>query len=160
MIQWIGRMLLLIMILFSIVFLMRKFTIDTLNVQTVQAEVFANRAFYSSNMFLYYDADLKKEVPGMFDPKKITDIRFDQSMNYDDASFIAARFTLYDASRNTIAQAVHNKESFDRWLPLAQLGVKGKGSFLKSTKSWYVLYANTSEIKKGIVEIEVLLPGN
>lgn len=160
MIQWIGRMLILIMIMFSIIFLMRRFTADTLNVQTVQAEVFANRIFYSSNTFLYYDSDLQKEIPGTFDPKKITDVQFDKSMDYKDTSFIAARFTLYDASKNMVARATHNKESFEHWLPQAQLGLTGKGAFKTSIKSWYVLYVNASEVKKGIVEIEVLLPGN
>ena len=107
----------------------------------------------------FFDQDLQREVPGVFDPKKITDAHFDQAMDYKDESFIAARMRLFDISKNEIASATHNKISFERWKPLIGIA-SGQGAITQFRKSWFVLYANGSQLKQGIMEVEVLLPGN
>lgn len=155
----IPRLLFLVIVLFSIVFLIRQFVVNNLNVQDVQAEVFADRILYSPNGILYYDSSLQRTIPGIIDPLKLKPDILDSLMDYKSKNFIAANITLFDTKNNVVSSAAYNKESYLNWKPIAQSLLKGAGGVKKTAKTVFVNYIDT-KLHQGYLKFEVLIPGN
>jgi len=161
MMQAIPRFLFLIVLLFSIIFLVRAFVVDNLNVQSIQAEVFVNKILYSPNSISHNDKELGILIPGLIDPSKIKDETLDNFMDYKDESFIAGKVQLFDANNVEVKSAIYNKKTYERWLPLAQFGKKGIGGVKRIGKSVFVNYIGSDKnILPGTLKFDVLLPGN
>ncbi len=158
--QSIPRIIFLVVVLFSIVFLIRKYAVDNLDVQDVQAEVFINRILYSSNGILYADKELNTALPGIVDVNLLKNDVLDQLMNYRDDSFIAAKIRLLDSNGQEVASAIYNNQTYYRWLPIANINVQGKGGVKRIEKSILVQYTAGSMTKQGFLNFEVLQPGN
>ncbi len=158
MLNFIPRIIFLIIVLFSVIFLVRSYVVDNLNVQDVQAEVFVNKILYSPNGILYYDEDLKITVPGKINPSLLTNERLDALMNYRDESFIAGRLILFDKQNKKVVSAFYNEKTYNRWVPL--IGQPGKGGIKEITKSVIVTFIEEEKPKQGFLRFEVLLPEN
>ena len=156
--QTIPRLIFLIVVLFSVIFLVRGYVVDNLNVQDTQAEVFINRIIYSENGISYYDEELKMTTPGIINPKLITNQNLDNLMDYKDDSFIAGRVILLDIKNIEIASAIYNEKTYNRWTPL--IGQKGIGGVTEFKRSIAVTFIDGVKIRQGILKFEVLLPGN
>lgn len=156
--QTIPRLIFLIVVLFSVIFLVRSYVIDNLNVQDVQAEVFINRIIYSENGISYYDEEIKTITPGVINPGLITNENLDKLMDYKDDSFIAGKVILLDIKNNKIASAVYNEKTYNRWTP--QIVPVGMGGINEFKKTIAVTFIDEDKIRQGILKFEVLLPGN
>jgi hypothetical protein len=160
-INFIPRIIFLAIVGFSIVFLVRSYVVDHLNVQEVQAEVFMHRIMYSPQGIIYFDPELSTAVPGIVDISKVKSNRLDALMNYSDKSFIAGKIEVIDAiTGKTVATATYNNQTYFRWLPVAQVKLPGPGGIKQIVRSTYVLYQANNALTQGILKIEVLLPGN
>ena len=157
--QSIPRIIFLVVVLFSVVLLVRKFTLDTLNVQEVQSEVFTNRLLYSPNGILYLHPDTKQTVFAVIDPNKITNENIDRLMNYTEEFFIAGQISLFDENNNLVALATHNNRTFNRWLPIARGTSSGSGGVKELNRTTYVQYVEDNKIKTGTLFVTVLQPG-
>ena len=155
----IPRLLFLIIVLFSVVFLIRQFVVNNLNVQDVQAEVFVNRVLYSPNGILYYDNSIQRAVPGIIDPLKLKSEVLDLLIDYKTNNFIAANITLFDAGGNVVSSSAYNKESYLNWNPIALSRLKGPGGVKRTTKTVLVNYMD-AKLHQGYLKFEVLIPGN
>jgi hypothetical protein len=155
----IPRIIFLAVALLSVVFLVRGYVVQNLNVQEVQAEVFINRILYSPTGILYFDESLKTAIPMLIYPEKLTNDTLDSMMLYRDDTFIAAKVELYDANKNLIKQAFYNGKTYFRWLPIARTGVKGTGRVNRITRLVNTNYFENGEVKPGIMNFVVLLPG-
>lgn len=158
--QTIPRFIFLILVLFSVVFLVRSYVADNLNVQDVQAEVFSDRILYSPNGILYFDSDLKRAVPGIIDPSKLNDKQLDNLMDYKDGGFIAANISLVDFNGNFVSSGSYNHQTYSRWNPVALAKIPGSGGVKRFMKSIFVNYYEKNTMKQGLLNFEVLLPGN
>lgn len=156
--QTIPRLIFLIIVLFSVIYLVRGYVADNLNVQKVQSEVFINRIIYSPNGISYYDKELETAIPGTIDPSLITDANLDNLMDYKDGSFIAGKITLFDVQSKQIASAIYNEKTYSRWKPLVgQVGIGGISEFKRSV---LVTFVDKDKLKEGILKFEVLMPGS
>ncbi len=155
----IPRLLFLIIVLFSVVFLIRQFVVNNLNIQDVQAEVFVNKVLYSPNGILFYDNSLQRTVSGIIDPSKLNPEILDLLMDYKTQNFIAANITLFDTNNNIVSSAAYNKESYLNWNPIAQSLLKGSGGVKRTSKTILVNYIDT-KLHQGYLKFEVLIPGN
>ncbi len=155
----IPRLLFLIIVLFSVVFLIRQFVVNNLNVQDVQAEVFIDRVLYSPNGIIYYDNSVQRAVPGIIDPLKLNSDSLNSLADYKNSNFIAANITLYDDKNNVVSSAAYNKESYLNWNPIALSRLQGAGGVKRTTKTILVNYIDT-KLHQGYLRFEVLMPGN
>lgn len=159
-VQYIPRMIFLIIVLFSVVFLVRSYILENLDVKNTQAELFINRIYYSPNGISYYDTELKRAIPGIVDPKLITNENLDALMNFNDANFIAGKITLFDVQSKAIASAVYNSQTYDRWKPISQQqGFTGAGAVTRFNRTIVVNFIDEGKEKEGMLKFEVLLPG-
>lgn len=156
--QYIPRILFLAIAIFSIVFLVRSYIVNSLDVKDVQAEVFMNRILYSPDGISYFDSDLQRIIPGTIDVTKFTDDTLNKLMDYKDDSFIAAKLELSDAANKKIAMASYNGKTFERWLPLR--GETGPGGVKSTIRTYYVNYVQNKMTNQGILKIEMLQQGS
>jgi hypothetical protein len=161
-VQALPRLIFLTIVFFSMVFVVRSYVIDSLNVQQVQAEVFMNRILYAPHGILYFDEPLNTTIPGVIDKKRMTNERLDALFNYSSRSFIAAKIELVDAAgTKIIATAVYNNQTYFRWLPIAQTGIAGPGGIKRFERIIFVTYIDEQSMQRsGTLRMEVLLPGN
>ena len=155
----IPRLLFLVIVLFSVVFLIRQFVVSNLNVQDVQAEVFIDRVLYSPNGILYFDSGPQRAVPGLIDQSRLKTEVLDSLMDYKNNNFIAANITLFDTKNNIVSSAAYNKESYLNWNPIALSRLQGSGGVKRTTKTILVNYMD-SGLHQGYLRFEVLMPGN
>lgn len=155
--QTIPRIIFLIVVLFSIVYLIRTYVVTNLNVQETQSEVFMNRIIYSQNGISF--SDELGVNPGIIDPAKITNANLDAMMDYDEETFIAGKVQLVDIDGKEVASGVYNEKTYNRWKPIASVGVSGAGGVSIFTKNMYVNYLVEGSLKPGFLKMEVLLPG-
>ncbi len=156
----IPRMIFLIIVMFSIYFLIRAYVVSKLDVQDVQVDVFINKVLYSPNGISYYDRDLKRSIPGLINPSSITDDNLNKLADYDDSSFISAKIQLIDNDSKEITSALYNGETYSRWLPVATTGVPGPGGYKQTIKSVYVNFLDQNKIREGTLKFDVLIPGS
>lgn len=156
--QTIPRLIFLIIVLFSVIYLVRGYVADNLNVQKVQAEVFVNRIIYSPNGISYYDKELETTTPSLIDPKLLTNANLENLMNYKDDTFIAGKVILFDIQDKQIASAIYNEKAYNRWTPL--IGQEGIGGVTQFKKSVLVTFINEGKIRQGMLKFEVLMPGS
>ncbi len=158
---FIPKMIFLIVVMVLVIYLVSLFVTNSLDVREAQAKVFANKIYYSPNGISYYDSELGKTIPGTIDPKKITNITLENMMNYNSNSFVSGKVTLYDFSLNTIASAKYKDDVYDVWSKMAALKATGEGGITRKSFMTYVNYVDEkSTIQKGMLSVEVLLPGS
>jgi hypothetical protein len=158
--MFVPRFIFLIVVAFSIIFVIRHYVVQNLNVQGVQAEVLENRILYSPNGILYFDENLNREVPGEIDLKKVTNERLDQLINYTDKELISAEVKIQDISGKQIVSAKYNMQTHDRWATIEGLAVQGAGGVKKFTKLQFIQYYSENKLNPGFINFTVFLPGN
>jgi len=157
--QSIPRIIFLVIVMFSVVLLISKFAVESINVQKLQAEVFTNRFLYSPNGILYLDPDTQQTTFAVIDPAKITNQNLDKLMNYSEEFFIAGQVSLYDQNNNLVSSAIYNNKTFYRWIPIARGDISGQGGVKESNITKSVQYVQENNKKNGLLLVTILQPG-
>lgn len=154
---WIGRMLFVILILVSIVYVGLIYQSKAIESYDIEAKLFKHYLIYNPNGLSYWDDSTGRLYPGIVDLKNFNSERLEAAADFGTDRMVAANITLYDISKTTvIAQTYYNYPSFIRWKPISY--GKGAGSVYKDEGELYVIYVNESSRKAGILKTEVLVP--
>ncbi len=157
---WIGKLLLLVMLLISIYFIARIYEQKEIDTAEIEAGIFRNYILYSPHAISYRDVYSDRIFPGTVDVANLNSDLLESAANFGKTNdMIAAIITLSDSQKKTVKQVYYNEKRYNDWLPMAQSTFLGRGAILKADKESYVLYVDSDgKTKPGILKTEVLVP--
>jgi len=163
--MWFFKIFFLVIVLFTLILLIRSFIVTELNVFNAESDIFIQRIMLSRDSISYYDVDIDRVYPGIIDLDKFTSATIDKVLN-DSVYYgtenkkIAASFTLKDESDNVIKSITYNPDYFSRWKEMYEAQwMNGPGGVGAKAKRFEVLIKGT-ELKRGFLEIVVILPNS
>jgi hypothetical protein len=166
-----ARLLILLIIFFSIVFISKKYIVVTSDISEIEAEIMHRSIMSNKNSIIYYDSVIDRAYPYVIDAKKFDgtfDQRFEQTFNFGkDQRAFAAKITLYGLNQKpyqydgkaTVPVYV-NEPYYNIWIDMAKTGFLGPGATTEKTKRYYVNVMDNGIFKSGIVEVSVVIPNS
>ena len=158
----IVRIGVLIVIAFSLVFVTKKFVVQHVDVFDVQSKVISyNVAFSDETTFV--DDVIGRTYHGIVDLQKFTSEDFKkrimESIYYGNPnSEASAKIILKDLETGKEYESYYNKELYDEKKILVEAKLIGAGSARSHISKFYVLIKENDKLKKGVLEIDVILP--
>jgi len=163
--MWIFKIFFVVIVLFTLVFLIRSFISTELDIFNAEADIFIQRLFMSRNGISFYDENIGRLYPGVIDKNSFLLSNIEDRLNYSiyygiENKRIAANITLMD-SQGTIRSVIYNPDYYDRWKMLVKaLWIRGPGGVRPKTKEFNVLIREEGSFKPGILKIEVIIPNS
>lgn len=161
---YVIRLIFFMIVVFFIYQLIHSNIKAEVDIFDVESSLVMQRFLFDSNSFSYIDEDTDRQYIGIIDKEKFTKEYYDEVLskgvyfNSEDPH-LSGKLTLKDISGNVINSLIYNKKQYDIWAPIAKAGyTQGRGGIQISTKNFYVLIKDNDELKKGILEIEVIMP--
>ncbi|MBN2457735.1 hypothetical protein JXB31_01230 [Candidatus Woesearchaeota archaeon] len=167
-----ARMLILIIIFFSIVYVTKKHIIATSDITDTEIEIMMQSIMSNKNGLIYYDQTIDRAYPHVIDPGKF---RSDVPVNLDnvfsfgaDQKIIAANITLFDMdgerymdkNGNPLMSAYINEAYYRTWLDMARSSFIGPGGAVEKTKRYYVHIKEEQGLVPGIVAVSIVMPNS
>ena len=160
------RLLFLIVVFFSITFMARAFIVQKIDVFDIESKLLANRIVFS-NQLNYVDKDMGRTYIGVIDLEKFTSDDF--AKNIMDSIYYgklnseaSAKITLRDLDSNpgyeVTYEKFYNKELYDEKKVLVEAKLIGEGSAKKSETNFYVLIRDKDELRRGMLNVDAILP--
>lgn len=162
------RLLFVIVVFISIVFLARVFVVEKVDVFEIESKLLANRIAISNNIN-YIDPDIGRTYTGMIDLEKFTSDDFAEkllnSIYYGKInSEASAKITLKDLDANpdyeVTYEQFYNKELYNEKKVLVEARLIGSGAAKKLETKFYVLIKDKDEIRRGILNVDAVLPNH
>jgi len=163
--MWFFKIFFLVVVLFTLIFLVRSFIITELDIFNAEADIFIQRLLLTRNGFSYYDEDLDRVYPGIVDLEKFSSVDIDKLLNNSiyygpENKRIAAGITLRDENDNTIKSIYYNPEYYLWWKEMLEARwIKGPGGVSAKTKKIPVWILGDG-FNNGFLEIEVIIPNS
>jgi len=175
------RMIILIILFFSIVYITKKYIYPTNKVEGVEAEIMIRSLMSNRNSVIYYDEAIDRVYPFIIDPRKfpgqshstydpVSGESFNLEKTFDfgeDQKLLAAKLTLFDSDGRLYQYNSHelqpvyiNEKYYDTWLAMARTGFFGPGGSTEKTKQYHVNIMDNGKLRPGIIEISVVLPNS
>lgn len=160
------RLLFLIVVFFSVVFLAKAFIVKKIDIFETESKLLAHRLALSKNVN-YIDRDTGRLYIGIVDLGKFTSNDFEKnlldSIYYGKAnSEASAKITLKDLDANpgydVTYEKFYNKELYDEKKVLVEAKLIGAGSAKKLGTDFYVLIKDKDEMRRGILNVDAILP--
>ena len=156
------RLLFVVMAFFSVVLLAKITVKEKIDVFEVQSRLLTNRLVFSKDIN-YFDTDISRLYIGTVDLQKFNsgDIENNllNSIYYGKInSEAAAKLTLKDMESQQSHQVFYNKGLYDEKEVLLKAKLIGKGSAKRMDRNFYVLIKDNDKIKRGILNVDVILP--
>lgn len=164
--MWVPRLAFLVVIMFVIMVLIRSYVTTTIDISELQANIFINRILYSPTGISYFDEDIERTYPGVIESDKfksqITEKFLEKSIYYGGANKeVGAKFVLKDLSENKETIIFYNENFFKEQKKLVDVGfTKGPGGARGYNKKYDVLIFKNMALYKGILTINVVIPGS
>jgi hypothetical protein len=153
----IVRMLFMVFVAISVVFLVFKFVALSVDVKPAEGNILLNRLISSPGCLAYTDRELNRSYPGIIDMARFSSSYLDNCTYYGESNdFAAANLTLVTIGTGAVSSAYYNEEGYLILFPRAGLGGSG-GSTLFEEKR-YVLMMDESGIKGGLLTVQLVLP--
>ena len=160
------RLLFVIVVFFSIVFLARAFIVEKIDVFEIESKLLSHRIALSSQIN-YVDSDTGRIYVGVIDLGKFTSDDF--AKNIMDSIYYgkinteaAAKITLKDLDANTgyevSYEKFYNKELYDEKKVLVEAKLVGAGSARRIDTNFYVLIKDKDEFRRGVLNVDTILP--
>lgn len=163
--SWFFKIFFLIVVLFSLVLLVRSIIVTELDIFNAEADLFIQRVLLSRNSISYYDQDIDRLYPGIIDLDKFMSPNINEILNLSmyygiENDKVAAALTLKDDTGVILRTIIYNPDYYARWKEMLTASwIKGPGGVRGKTKSYEVLIKGT-ELRRGTLEIEVILPNS
>jgi hypothetical protein len=164
-----ARLLILIIIFFSIVFVSRKNIIVTSDISDTETEIMLRSILSNKNSIIYYDKSLDRAYPYVMDVRKFDgNYDLEKAFNFGKSQrAFAAKITLFGMDekpyiykgKNTEPVYI-NKQNYPIWINMAKTKFSGPGSAKEKTKKYYINVMEDGRLKSGIVEISVVIPNS
>lgn len=157
MIYWIARVMFLIIVIVSIIFLVRMYIKGHTDTESVEMTMMINHFLYSPDSIMYYDEIAGRPMPGIIDIDKLNELTLDRAFYFGEKNTMAAaKIELYDIKNSLVKEAMYNKIYYERWIPLA--GKSGAGAVAEKDFETLVVYKSGKTFNNGIMRIKVLIP--
>lgn len=156
------RLLFVVMAFFSVVLLAKITVKEKIDVFEVQSRLLTNRLVFSKDIS-YFDTDTNRLYTGIVDLQKFNSAEIEKnllnSIYYGKInSEAAAKLTLKDLESQQSHQIFYNKELYDEKEVLVKAKLIGKGSAKRLDRNFYVLIKDNDKIKRGKLNVDVILP--
>ena len=156
------RLLFAIVVFFSIYFLAKAFIIEKIDVFEVESKLLANRIALSNNIN-YVDKDINRVHIGIIDLQKFLASDFEKnilnSIYYGkENSEAAAKLTLKNLDDKKEYEVFYNKELYNEKKVLVEAKLVGAGAAKRLDTNYYVLIKDNNKLKKGVLNVDAILP--
>lgn len=164
--MWIPRIIFLVIVIFSIMYLIRSFITTTIDTSELQANLFAYRILYSLNSISYADTDIERLYPGVIDLGKFnqqnTDRFLERTIYYGDKNNeIGAKLLLKDLQDNQEFTTYYNEDFFKEQKKLVDSGyTEGPGGARGYAKNYNVVIREDDSLHQGKLTIDVVIPNS
>ena len=162
MMQWIMRLIFLVVVMLAVVILVRTFIVTEVDSFEAEANLLMERIIYSPTIITYYDDTIERAFPGTIDFEKFQKAaeRMDRSLSYGETNkHIGAEIDLLDTGKRRRHKAYYNKEEYEKLDVYARSRLKGPGSArAKNTTAYVLIRYPDGSISNGIMQIRVVMP--
>jgi hypothetical protein len=159
----IPRMIFLVIVMFSIIFLINSYIVKSIQIFDAEADLFTLNTFY---VVSEVDSNIDRIQTGIinlqdFKSGKI-EKKLNQSISYgDDNRKIAANITLKDGNMNEISSFIYNPDRYDGWYTKSKARWNnGPGGVQDKTNNIYVLINNGNTLEEGFLELKIIIPNS
>jgi hypothetical protein len=162
-ITMIPRIIFLVIVMFSIIFLIRSAIAYNFSTFDAEANLFTIGAVYSISQIDQDTGMINSGVIDLneFNSGKLSNI-LESSINYGaDNKKIAAKLTLKDMKNNVLGYLVYNKDYYNEWEVKARaFWNKGPGGVHDKINKIYVLVNDGTKISGGYLEVYIIVPNS
>lgn len=151
---WIGRMMFIIAVVFSILLLTEYFFNLKTETTDLRIGLFINRVFYSPNGISYTSPETGRSYPGIIDLEKFSSGNLEKAMFYGDEkgnAIIAAVLTLLDRNDKEIKSIYYNENTHKNIFP-----VSFASGYARDIKKFYVLIYDNGKLKSAKLEMDIV----
>ena len=156
------RVLFVIVVFFSIVFVTRAAIRQNIDISEVEANILSQRLVMSKEI-TYFDDDLKRNYIGIVDLQKLKSEEFKKKILEDVYygkvnSEASAKIILLDDSGNVLIETFYNEELYKEKKVLVEAKLIGKGAARGYITNFYVLIKDSDKLQGGVLSIDAILP--
>ena len=156
------RVLFVIVVFFSVVFVTRAAIKQNIDISEVEANILSQRLIMSKEVN-YFDNDLKRNYVGVVDLQKLKSVDFKNKILEDIFygkvnSETSAKITLIDNSGNIMIETFYNEDLYKEKKVLVEARLIGKGAARGYTTNFYVLIQDNGKLQGGVLIIDAILP--
>lgn len=160
------RLIFLIVVFFSVVFLARAFIVEKIDVTEIESKLLVDRIALSSQIN-YVDSDTGRTYVGIIDIGKFTSDDFAKSLlnsmyygkiNTEASAKIVLRDLDASQGYGVVYKKFYNKELYDEKKVIVEAKLIGAGAAKSLDTSFYVLIKDKDELRRGILNVEAILP--
>lgn len=156
-IMFIPRIMFVIAIMLSIIFMVRYFMIYSVDIKNAESFVLVNRMLYSGDCIIYVDGNTNRPYPGIIDVNRFTSPQLDSCISYGERNdYAAAQLLLQEIATEKNRTVYFNKVGYDVWEP--RLYYSGSGGAAKRTSSKYVLLKENNNLIPARLYFSVIMP--
>ncbi len=152
------RMVFMIFVALSIVFVVNKFNVQTVDIRPLEANLLANRMIYSPDS-LAYSSGLRGAQPGIINLSRFNEDILNSSVYYGPQNdYIASNLSLLFLDTMERKEAIYNSNGYTLLKPRA--GYDGTGGAQEYFSWRYVLVDDGGSLRKAILYIDTIVPNN
>lgn len=156
------RLLFVIVVFYSVLFLTNAFTVQKVDIFETESKLLSNRLILSNDIS-YVETDINREYIGIIDLQKFTSNDFEKnllnSIYYGKVnSETSAKLTLKDLDENKEYEVFYNKGLYNEKKVLVEAKLIGSGSAKRLDTNFYVLIKDNDKLKRGVLNIDAILP--
>ncbi|MBU0665827.1 MAG: hypothetical protein ABIC91_01420 [Nanoarchaeota archaeon] len=148
-ITMIWKFLFLSLALFCVWFIKEYFTVQNLQTDLLETEVFFERMLYSPSTLSYQDPITQRYYPGIIDLDKLTDENLNKTLNYTNKKTFSAKI---DLEKEKITVYYHK-----RWYKrLAAASFLQNGGVHTVKRTIPITYEENGVFSKGVLKIHLI----
>lgn len=161
--MFIVKLIFLMFVLFSVVFIIRSHIKTEFNVFDARADLFFQRIIYGRNVISYIDENTGRSFPGIVDLEKFRNENIDdilqQSLFYGEENRqVGAKLTLTDFDGNIDEEIKYNEEFFTEKEVLVRAGwPAGRGGVKSKDYHLYVLIKDGDKLTEGKLDTIIII---
>lgn len=155
---WIQRILFIVVIVFSILFLINYFFNLKNETTDMRIALLANRILYSPDGITYNSAETDRAYPGIVDLQKFDSAYLEKAIYYRDEdtdkkgnAVIAAKLRLLDESDKEIKFLIFNEKTYNNIQPISFAS-----GYARAFKTYYVLIYDNGNLKSAKLEMDIV----
>lgn len=158
MLEFLWRLFFLIGISLAVVFLIRGYIVDQINVSELEDEIFLMRTLYSPTAISYLEPETNRLYPGIIDLDNFNSERLNKSMYLAKGDIpFASNLKLISINNEKLAEAYYNPIGYKHWVSYVEYPGPGRTE-ITTKKRFYVLVEDNGEIKPAVLEFIIIKP--
>lgn len=160
---WIVRIIFIIIMCFSVVFMIGAFISTNIDVFEAEADIFFQRLIHSKNGLSYYDGEVGRLYPLVIDIEKLKSDSFKEELEKavyygDENKQVGARIHVQDLEKKINYTLFYNKEFYNSKKVLVDAKLtEGPGGARAITREVSVLIKEGQNSRKGKLLVEVVI---